>query len=54
MSFPHPPQQHLNLLTPVIAARQSEGNYKLIAQEVLSIMYDYNTMLCQQPVAGPA
>lgn len=38
----------------VIAARQSEGNYKLIAQDVLSMMAEYNTVLCQQSVARSA
>ena len=37
-----------------IAARQSEGNYKLIAQDVLSMMKEYNTILCQQSVARSA
>ncbi|KAL5491671.1 hypothetical protein EMCRGX_G017003 [Ephydatia muelleri] len=37
-----------------IAARQSEGNYKLIAQDVLSMMAEYNTVLCQQSVARSA
>eukprot|EP00731_Ephydatia_muelleri_P014675 Em0008g395a len=37
-----------------IAARQSEGNYKLIAQDVLSMMTEYNTVLCQQSVARSA
>lgn len=38
-----------------IAARQSEGNYKTIALDVLSMVNEYNAVLCQQSVqAKPA